>query len=409
MTSTLPCPSPKPLEIPGFRKLWSGGLLSLVGTHMQFVALPFFVFDMTGSTFATAVTAAGQAIPAMFLGPLAGALADLRDTRRVLITANALLCLVTLAFCLSPLAPWWVMVLIAFLQAVLGQLVEPAEVVMVVSLVPAQRLPAANSMLGANVSLARLVGPTAGGALYAVAGLPAVAVLNAISFAAAGVLVSQIQRVDARPAQPVLVPRPRLTSGWTEGWTAIGKQPMLRALLVVSALTGLGEGCVSALIAPYVGEVFGGSSALGLLMSCQAVGGLIGALVMIRMTRPDLMPRTLGWAAVSGGLLLSVMITYPLFYPPLYPALMLITAAGLPFAAVAAARLTLLQTLTEPTSRGRVFGVFSGITGTVQLSGILLSGYLADRTTVYLLLIDSPCYLLAGVVMLRRSGRQRSG
>lgn len=51
--------------------------------------------------------------------------------------------------------------------------------------------------------------------------------------------------------------------------------------------------------------------------------------------------------------------------------------------------------------RGRVFGVTAAATGAAQLLGILGSGYLADRTTVYVLLADAPCYLLAGLVILR--------
>jgi len=95
------------------------------------------------------------------------------------------------------------------------------------------------------------------------------------------------------------------------------------------------------------------------------------------------------------------MTGYPLFYPPLWPALLLIAVAGLPFAAVAAAQTTLLQTLPHPALRGRVFGVTAATTGAAQLLGILTSGYLADRTTVYLLLADAPCYLLAGLVILQ--------
>jgi len=402
--------------MPGFRWLWSGGLVSLVGTHMQFVALPYFVHQQTGSSFATALAAAAQALPGVTLGPLAGAVADSRDSRRLLVVANLVLAAVTLAFCLTLVAPWWIVVVVAFLQAVVAQLVAPAEVVLVPSLVPTAGLPAANSLIGANHNLARLVGPAAGSLLYATSGLPTVAVANALSFGVAAVLVSRISPRTRRPlgpAHPSTRPPgrptwPRVTGGWAAGWTEIRRQPLLGRLLVVFVLTGIGEGCVSALLAPYTAEVFGSSTALGLLLTCQATGGLAGALAMSRWAGVDRIPQTLGAAAVACAVLLAVMIGYPWFYPRLWPALLLIAVAGPPFAAVAAAQTTLLQTLPQPAVRGRVFGVTMAAGGAAQLVGILASGYLADRTTVYLLLADAPCYLLAGLIILQGPRRPTS-
>ncbi len=381
---------------------------------MQFVALPYFVYQQTGSTFATALTATAQALPGLGLGPLAGTVADTRDPRRVLIAANAALAAVTLAFCLVLVGPWWVVLGVALLQAAAGQLVAPAEAVLIPSLVPAVGLPAANSLLGASYSLARLVGPAAGGVLYAAAGLPAVAVLNAVSFAVAAAGVSRIthpgtpggDRSPTAAAGEPMVPV-RLTAGWAHGWVEIRRRPLLLRLLLVFVVTGLGEGCVSALLAPYVQQVFGASTALGALLSCQAVGGLAGAVAISRGVRADRLPQTLRRSAFACGVLLAVMIGYPLLYGGLWPALVLVTIAGLPFAAVAATQTTLLQSLPEPGARGRVFGVVTAAAGAAQLLGILLSGYLADRTTVYLLLADAGCYLLAALVLAPTRRRSR--
>jgi hypothetical protein len=52
--------------------------------------------------------------------------------------------------------------------------------------------------------------------------------------------------------------------------------------------------------------------------------------------------------------------------------------------------------------RGSVYGVTIAAAGAAQLVAILAAGYLADRTSVYLLLADAPCYLLAGVLFFRR-------
>ena len=408
-----PDPPRSPLALPGFRWLWCGALVSLAGTQMQFVALPYFVYEQTASAFATATTAAAQVLPAITLGPAAGALADRRDGRGLLIAANLVLATVTLGFCLALIGPWWVVVPVAFVQAVLAQVVAPAEIVLVPALVPTASLAAANSLSAANNSLARLLGPAAGGLIYATAGLGAVALANAASFALAALMVSRIEP-EARAAAPVVAlqeapgraaPWRWLTHGWARAWNEIRGHALLARLLVFVALTALGEGCVSALLAPYVAEVFGSAAALGLLLTCQAGGGVAGALIISRYLVAHRLARTLGTAALVCAAVLAVMIAYPAFYPALWPALVLIAAAGLPFAAVAAAQTTLLQTLPDPAVRGSVFGLAVAAGGSAQLIGILAAGYLADRLSVYVLLADAPCYLLAGLVILRGQRR----
>lgn len=409
-------PPRRPLTVPAFRWLWCGGLVSLMGTHMQFVALPYFVHEQTGSTLATALAAAAQALPGVTLGPLAGAIADTRDCRRLLIEANVVLAAVTLAFCLTLVSPWWVVVIVAFLHAVVAQMITAAEIVLVPSLVPTAGLPAANSLIGANNSLARLVGPAAGGLVYAAAGLSTVAVANAVSFALGALLVSRIKPTthgSLRPGLALTPPPGRPTwlwaaGGWAAGWAEIRRQPLLGRLLVVFVLTGIGEGCVSALLAPTQRRSSAAAPPLGLLLTCQAAGGVAGALAMSRWAITDRLPQALGAAMIACGVLLAVMIGYRLFYPRLWPALLLIVVAGLPFAAVAAAQTTLLQTLPRPDVRGRVYGVTIAAAGAAQLVGILASGFLADRTNVYLLLADAPCYLFAGLVILRGQRRPDS-
>jgi len=248
------------------------------------------------------------------------------------------------------------------------------------------------------------------------------------SFAAAAVLISRVRtRATPPPAhparatgpvRPTTLPRPArgradgwaargwadgwAGRGWADGWAEIRRVPLLGRLLGVVVLTGIGEGCVSALLAPYTAEVFGSSTALGLLLTCQALGGLTGALAISRHPITDRLPQTLGAAAIACAALLAVMTGYPLLYPPLWPALLLIAVAGLPFAAGATAQTTLLQTLPRPALRGRVYGVTTAAAGAAQLIGILVSGYAADRTNVYVLLTDAPCYLIAGLLVLRR-------
>lgn len=68
------------------------------------------------------------------------------------------------------------------------------------------------------------------------------------------------------------------------------------------------------------------------------------------------------------------LLNHPLFYPVLWPSLVLVTVAVLPFAMFGSAQLTLLQTEAEPQVRGRVFSAYFAVFGAAQLVGMLASG-----------------------------------
>lgn len=73
-----------------FALLWLGGLVSIAGDWVLYAALPFFVYERTGSTIATAGMIAAELGPSVLLGTIAGVFVDRWDRKRVLIVGNAL-------------------------------------------------------------------------------------------------------------------------------------------------------------------------------------------------------------------------------------------------------------------------------------------------------------------------------
>ncbi|MEX2373901.1 MAG: MFS transporter, partial [Dehalococcoidia bacterium] len=63
-------------EAPGFRAVFAGAVLFSLGQWTERVAIGWFVFDATDSAFLTAATTAAHAAPAIFVGPIAGAVSD---------------------------------------------------------------------------------------------------------------------------------------------------------------------------------------------------------------------------------------------------------------------------------------------------------------------------------------------
>lgn len=378
---------------------------------MLFIALPVYVYNETGSTLATSLSVMANALPMIVVGQIAGVLVDRWDYRRTLIATNFALVGVTLLYLVVLSAPWWWVVPVAFVVSSVGQFIGPAENALLPTLVDESRLGSANSLNALNNNLARLVGPALGGLLLASFGFGGVVVANALAYLLAALLVLGVRapHVVREPAVITGLYR-RLASEWRAGLGAVRQNRTLMLSFSVVALTGLGEGTISALMAPFVKVMLGGGGLeLGLIMSAQAVGGITAGLLLTSFADRISATRLLGWGALLSGMLMVPLLNYPLFYPALWPSLVLVAVAGLPFAMFSTAQMTLLQTEAEPGVRGRVFSAYFAVFGAAQLVGMLGSGVLGDRVGVMLINTQTVTYLLAGIVVLGVASRGLRG
>ncbi|MFB9991932.1 MFS transporter [Deinococcus oregonensis] len=383
------------LRDPNFSRVWWSGLISNVGNGALFIALPAYVYTETGSTLQTAAVVIAAALPSTVVGQFAGVLVDRLDYRWVLLWSNIALAAVTLMYLLDVHAAWWFLALIAFVSSSVGQFLGPAENALLPTLVPEERLGEANSLNSLNNSLARLVGPALGGFVLAQYGFTTVILFDALTFLVAALLISSVQAptFDRPHAQT----RVAFLKEWKEGLAVIAERPALKVLLVVVSIAAFGEGFISTLMVPFVTDVLGGNGqTLGLIMSVQAVGGLIGAWVMGRQAdrRPAL--QLLAWGGLGSGLLLVAYFNYALIYPVIWPALVITAIAGTPFAMFGIAQNLGLQRASPPETRGRVFSACYGLMGLTQLAGMGVSGLLGERVGVLVINVDAATYLIAG-------------
>ncbi len=385
--------------------VWTAGLLGWIGNHALFVVLPFVVFESTSSPSATAITVLGGAVPPVLVGPLAGVLADRWDRRRVLLGANVVLAVLTLGYLVIDPGTWGWLAGLTFLRSCVGQLVGPAEHALLPELVSADRLGEVAALNALNNTVARLVGPAVGGVLLATTGLAGSVVLVVVCHTGAAATVAALRyhrSVEAKPSSA------GLQRQWREGAVLAWHEPVLRALIPLVALMGLGEGFVSALLVPFNRELLEASADdLGWILSAQAVGGTAGAWWYTRAADRRDPFRVLAVAALVAGALLAVVFSYPLVEPVLWPAVALTAIAGAPFAVVAAAQGLILQRHVTPMARGRVFGLFWALASLMQIVGIILAGLLAEWVGSVVILIDAVVYLLAGVLGLVAAARLR--
>ncbi len=401
-----------------FALLWIGGLISMTGDWFLIVGLPVELYRLTGSTLAIAGVPVAFVIPSILFGSVAGVYVDRWNRRRLMVIVNILLALLLLPLLgLASLGPW-IAYVVLFGQSSVEQLFTPAAVAIVPNLLEGgeEELVTANALTGVSRHLSRLIGPAIAGVLVAVGGLTLVAVLDAASFLVSAALIALIRyRPPVRAAQTTVSMEAeaisawrRLAGEWRDGLRVILHAPVLRALLVFMVVTSIGEGLTITLFVPWVEVALHSDAAgYGALLSAQAIGGLAGALVIGRLgSRIDPLRLLIG-----GGLLFGVidlgLFTYPVLYPHIGPALVVITIVGVPGAAMGAGLVTLQQSLSTDSHRGRVVGALSAMASVGTLVGAILAGVAGEVVPVVaLLVIQGSGYVVgasAVLLLTRRS------
>src|SRR5215472_6588875 len=158
-----------------FTLLWFGQLISMAGDWILLIALPFYVYNLTGSTFATGGMFMAQNVPRILLGSVAGVFVDRWDRRRTMIVSDIARTFILLLLVFVRSVDWlWLVYIIAFVQTAIGQFFGPAENALIPHLVSETNLVGANALNSLSQSLTRLIAPALGGALYGALGLTVV-------------------------------------------------------------------------------------------------------------------------------------------------------------------------------------------------------------------------------------------
>lgn len=394
-----------------FSLLWVAGLISMAGNWMLIVAVPLSVLQLTHSTVATGLTIATKMLPHIVLGPLAGVYVDRWDRRRTLIWANlaSAAALVPLLLVHSANRVWMVYPVLLVLS-IASQFLDTAENALLPSLVDESQSVRANSLNTLNNNLARFIGPAAGGVALLLTGLGGVAVIDAVTFVVAAVMIGFIRGTFRAAAAAAPEPSGAGRGLWrdlTAGLRQIMSRHVLRVIFGLTLIISIGEGVFSVLIVAFVDRVLGrGGPELGVLMSAQAIGGLAGGIAGAALgTR--LSPRWLiGGSTILFGLFDLGLINYARWYPEFWPAPVWIALAGVPGAMLVAGVLSTLQTAVPDEYRGRVFAAYLTVFASLALVGNVLGGLLADPLGVLSVLNTQGVGLVCGglfVVLRLRS------
>lgn len=399
-----------------FGLVWLAGLISMMGDWVLYIALPIYVFRITGSALATSAMFLAEMVPALLLGSVAGVFVDRWDRKRTMVIANLVLALGLLPLLLVHSADRvWLVYVVAFVESVAAQFFTPAEQAFLPALAGEDRLTSANSLAALNNNLARLVGPALGGAIAARFGLSGVTLVDTVSFLLAALLVvlvatsGRAQSVGLAGAMHAAESAwQAVWREWVEGMALIKRERVVSVLMVMFAITAFGEGVMNVIFVVWVKTVlYGGAQELGWLMSAQAVGGVLGGLAIGSVGTRLPKERLVQLGPIIFGLIDIALFSYPLFLLGIWPGIVLIAVVGLPAAAVGASWMTLLQTSVGDEYRGRVFGALGTTQSLLRVAGLLAAGLLGSLLSPILLLdvCQGGSYVLAGLIAVVLFGR----
>jgi MFS family permease len=263
-------------EAPRFRWLWLSRSISATGTGAGRVAL--VLAAARSGPGAVSLVLLATALPQL-LGPVAGAIADRVDQRRLLAGCEAGqgVCYAIVAVAKPPLPGLLPLVAAAGL---LATLMSPAGKSSVPRLVAADRLARANALLGLGLNLQIVAGPAVGGVLAGLAGPSAAFAVNAVSFFVSALLLSGLGPLPPHPAEAGQPRSGLLAQSW-DGLRYAAGSPVLRAL-VLGTLVFVSFGAMDNVVLVFLvqGSLHGSAAAYGGTAAAFGAGMVAASLIL---------------------------------------------------------------------------------------------------------------------------------
>jgi hypothetical protein len=268
-----------------FRRLWAAQTISVFGDAITVVALPttaILVLHAGSLTVGVLTAAAWAAYP---LGPLVGVWVDRLPRRPLMVTSDALRCLlvasVPVAYAFGGLTIWQ-LAGVAALAGVGTVASGLASTSYLPDVVPPEDLTVANSRLELSNSTALLAGPSLAGVAVGAIGAPAALVGDAISFAASATVVASAPPLREQATRG---PRRRFQTELWEGVRTLAAHRPMRATAVAASISNFGLAMTQALLFVYAYRGLGLSPVVvGVALTLGAVGNVVGAAAASKAT-----------------------------------------------------------------------------------------------------------------------------
>ena len=371
-----------------FSLMWTGQLISTMGSALTSLAASIYVFRLTHSALSVGLMLMATAAPSLLVGLFAGVFVDRYDRRTIMIVADiSRAILVVLIPVLVPLNVAWLYVVVILTSAI-GQFFDPAFESVLPEVASDEELAAANSLMAISSFGSTAIGFAASGLIASAANINWAFYLDAISFLFSAICIFLIRikpiQIDEDTSAAVVIKNLRA------GMRQVFDTSMLRSLFVVQILVMTSFGLSNTLLLPFAIRALGANEfQYGLQEGLTSIGFVVGSLLMANLF--DRM-REGAWLATSylgmalAGIIYSFLHSIPL-------ALLAIAVSGFFNAPASIGRRLIIQRNTPREMRGRVSSVFLVSANVLFLVGMSAAG-LADIMDVRLLFLLSSCVLL---------------
>lgn len=385
-----------PLKHKTFRMLWAAQIGSNIGVWMQTVGAQWFLVEQADSSALVAWVQSATLLPVLFLALPSGALADSFNRRTILLASTAastVLATVLTVLTVTDAISTWSLLTMIFLLGCANAMTLPSWQAIQPELVPRVELPAASSLGGVTINLARAVGPAIAGFLVAASGPALVFGINAASF----LLVIAALLLWKRPPQTGSS-RERMIPALGAGVRYARFGRVVRRILLRVALFAVPGSALWALLPSVAADRLAlGSSGYGILLAALGVGALCAVVTLPRWRSVHSDNRVLGFSAVAFAAATIAVAEFPLA-----PTIVLLLLGGFAWLSSLAMLNSLMQLSLAQWIRGRGLAIYSlvfmGAQGVGAFGWGLLSGWIGAEAT---LLAAAAILLLVALSVLR--------
>ena len=365
-----------------FTVLWSGQLVSAIGSGMTAFGLGVYVFQMSGRVSDVSLVTLLAFLPPLLLGPFAGVLADRMDRRLLMILGDSLSVfgLLYILFCLGTGgASLWQICLGVLISSVFTGLTDPAYRATVTDMLSPEEFTKASGLMQIASASKYLISPVIAGFLMKPFGLSLILWLDVSTFVFT-VLVTFLVRKDLRrksadsSAESGSGAKGSFLRDFREGIKTTVQNRGIIGLTIITCLVTFFMGFIQILSSPMI-LAFSSSEALGTVETVAAMGMLVSGIVIgvLRIRRHYV--RILWVSLFAGGIFMAVfgfrenLVTIGaggfLFF------------ASLPFANMALDYL--VRTNIPNDTQGRVWPLISLVSQFGYVVSYVLCGVLADK------------------------------
>lgn len=379
-----------------YRLFFTGQTASLIGTWIQRLALPWLVYNLSGSAVLLGIMGFAEQIPIFLLGPVSGVVSDRFNKYKILLITQILSmfqALVLTIFYFTGIIEIWHIIVLGIFLGIINAFDMPSRQALLVEMVDKREdLGNAIALNSSMVNAARLVGPSIAGILIAATNEGICFLINGISylFVIISLLMMKI------PPKKIQTAKTKVLQGFKDGFSyAFGSKP-IRSIILLLGLVSLMGMPYAVLMPVFVKKVLHADShVFGFLMGGSGVGALCGALYLASRKKVAGLEKLIPIFAATFGAGIVALSFSRIFIVSLI--LMLISGFGMIMNM--ASSNTIIQTIVDDDKRGRVMSFYSmAFIGTAPI-GSLMAGSLAEIIGVTeTMMIGGLCCILGAAI-----------